>query len=165
MGDHVAALRACFASLGKQLVGFERNLAGRQPGGNHAFLNCVGVDDAAAGATKAAFIAAAKRAGFEFECEIPAEGTVGERQAALSEAVGKGEFCAVTLPDGAPSLRLVSRTQPCASSSFWGEQSSLCRRVFEPLADCSEQLLTSLCLSVSQEGSSCMRSQRVNATR
>lgn len=128
MEDHVAALRACFASLGKQvcdlcvllsrfpssqwafgltvlgellqLVGFERNLAGRQPGGSHSFLNCVGVDDAAASATKAAFIAAAKRAGFEFECEIPAEGSVGERQAALSEAVGKGEFCAVTLPDG-----------------------------------------------------------------
>ena len=53
--------RACFASQGKKLVGFERNLAGRQPGGNHMHLNCVGIDGAAAGATKAAFTVAAKR--------------------------------------------------------------------------------------------------------
>eukprot|EP01043_Picozoa_sp_COSAG02_P022438 COSAG02_NODE_1167_length_14137_cov_25.567175_2_plen_112_part_00 len=85
-------------------------------------LNCIGVDDAAAGATKAAFTAAAKRcvspphelecrrnltrcvydrAGFEWEIEIPAADASGAAgRAALQEAVGKGEFCAATLPDG-----------------------------------------------------------------
>lgn len=108
--DHAAALRACFAAQGKQLVGFERNLAGRQPGGNHMHLNFVGVDDAAAGATKAAFVAAAKRAGFEWEVEIPAAQASGAAgRAALQEAVGKGEFCAVVLPDGGKLVHAIGR--------------------------------------------------------
>jgi hypothetical protein len=41
------------------------------------------------------------RAGFEWEVEIAAADASGATgRAVLQEAVGKGEFCAATLPDG-----------------------------------------------------------------
>ena len=67
-----------------------RNLAGRQPGGNHCHLNIVAVEEGAAAVTKDAFIAAAKRAGFEWEVELPpaeASGDAGRR--GLLDAVRK----------------------------------------------------------------------------
>ena len=67
-----------------------RNLAGRQPGGNHCHLNIVAVEEGAAAVTKDAFIAAAKRAGFEWEVELPpaeASGDAGRR--GLLDAVCK----------------------------------------------------------------------------
>jgi len=98
----VDRLRRHCESVGQQrIVVIERFMAGRQPGGNHCHLNLVPVPAASAKACKAAFLAAATGAGFAFELELPpdiASGAAG--QAALKQAVGDGEFFAVTLPDG-----------------------------------------------------------------
>ena len=67
-----------------------RNLAGRQPGGNHNHLNIVAVEEGAAAVTKDAFIAAAKRAGFEWEVELPpAEASGDAGRQGLLDAVRK----------------------------------------------------------------------------
>ena len=77
-------------SLLSDSASLRRNLAGRQPGGNHCHLNIVAVEEGAAAVTKDAFIAAAKRAGFEWEVELPpaeASGDAGRR--GLFDAVCK----------------------------------------------------------------------------
>ena len=119
--SYIAALRRCYASQGQVLVVFERYLAGRQPGGNHMHLNCVGVpllpgllssqssNDFSATETliKSAFVTAAKRAGFDWEHELTGPNTTGQTgQKMLQEAVGKGEFVAMSVGEGDGAIKV-----------------------------------------------------------
>ena len=96
-----AALRRCFAAElgGSRLVCFERHLALRGKGGNHAHINCVPLPAAAAAGARAAFEAAAQRAGFAFVA-LPPQDDAAAAAAQLAAAVGGAEYFAVTLPDG-----------------------------------------------------------------
>jgi diadenosine tetraphosphate (Ap4A) HIT family hydrolase len=96
-----SALRRCFAAAlgGAQLVCFERHLALRGKGGNHAHINCVPLPAAAASNAKAAFEAAAQKAGFAFAA-LPPLADAAAAQTQLAAAVGGAEYFCVTLPDG-----------------------------------------------------------------
>jgi diadenosine tetraphosphate (Ap4A) HIT family hydrolase len=99
---YAAALRRCFAEAcgGAALVCFERHLALRGKGGNHAHVNAVPLPAAAAAGARAAFEAAAQRAGFAF-LGLPPAPAAPEAAAQLAAAVGGAEYFCVTLPDGA----------------------------------------------------------------
>ena len=78
---------------------FERHLALRGKGGNHAHINCVPLPAAAASNAKAAFEAAAQKAGFAFAA-LPPLADAAAAQTQLAAAVGGAEYFCVTLPDG-----------------------------------------------------------------
>ncbi|KAI8475170.1 MAG: CwfJ C-terminus 1-domain-containing protein-like protein [Monoraphidium minutum] len=104
---YLSSLRAAFASQGLQLVGFERHLALRGKGGNHAHINVVGVSPEAAGGARAAFEQQAAAAGFELEHVPPKDGQLD--RAALAAAAGGGEYFLGLLPDGGSLVRPIRR--------------------------------------------------------
>ena len=108
---YCAALRRCFATSlqGSQLLTFERHLALRNKGGNHAHVNCVPLSSAAAAGAMTAFMEAAQTAGFAFVV-LPAAPTSLDAQRQLAHVVPPGvEYLCVTLPDG---TRLVHPISP-----------------------------------------------------
>lgn len=97
-----AALHECFASTlaGSQLLTFERHLALRNKGGNHAHVNCVPLAPAAAAGALAAFTEAAQTAGFAFVLLPPAP-SAADAARQLANVVPYGaEYLCITLPDG-----------------------------------------------------------------
>ena len=108
---YCAALRRCYATSlqGSQLLTFERHLALRNKGGNHAHVNCVPLPSAAAAGAMTAFMEAAQSAGFAFVV-LPAAPTSLDAQRQLAHVVPQGlEYLCITLPDG---TRLVHPISP-----------------------------------------------------
>jgi diadenosine tetraphosphate (Ap4A) HIT family hydrolase len=94
-----AALRQLAAP--DALICFERHLALRSKGGNHAHLNCLPLPAAAAAQAQAAFESAAAAAGVTFAHLPPCpDPEAAARQLAAAVPMGAEYFCA-TLADGA----------------------------------------------------------------
>ncbi len=110
---YLSALRSMYASLGRELVAFERHLALRNKGGNHCHINVVGVTPAAGRRAGEAFSAAARAAGFELTAVPPPARGCGpdETRRALQAAVGGGdaEYFMALLPDGSRLVRPLMR--------------------------------------------------------
>ncbi len=104
-----SSLRKCYKEKlnGKELICFERHLALKTKGGNHAHVNCVPVTSLAAANAKQVFEAHAERHGFTFEV-IPPQDAEGAT-AALKAVVGWDEYFSATLPDGTVLVHYIKR--------------------------------------------------------
>ncbi|GLC41621.1 hypothetical protein PLESTB_000695700 [Pleodorina starrii] len=149
MERYLSALRSMFASLGRELVAFERHLSLRSKGGNHCHINVIGVPPAAAARAGEAFRAAAARAGFP-QLELLPPPTRGsgpeELQRALLQAVGgepDTEYFLALLPDGSRLVR------PLARGERW--PMALGREVFAELAGVPERASWKQCSSSPEE--------------
>ncbi|MEW5297133.1 MAG: hypothetical protein WDW36_000361 [Sanguina aurantia] len=108
---YLSSLRSCYASIGKELVAFERHLALRKSGGNHCHINVIAIPPSAAAGARAAFETAAKTAGFELT-HVPASSEVGEEsRAALRQVLGQSEYFMALLPDGSRLIRPLMRNE------------------------------------------------------
>jgi len=111
MWRYCGALRRCFASTrqGAQLLLFERHLALRGKGGNHAHVNALPLPPAAAAGARQAFEEAAARVGFAFAF-LPPPPAAPEAAHQLAQVIPPGaEFFCVTLPDGARLVHPISQ--------------------------------------------------------
>lgn len=102
---------------GCELASVCRYLAFHARGGNHCHLNFIGVSKNSAAKAQQAFQAAAKQAGFSLDT-LPGQ-TAAERQQALQDAVGQGQYFQAFLPDGGRLVHAIPRcdcqrcAQPC----------------------------------------------------
>ncbi|GLI67306.1 hypothetical protein VaNZ11_011492 [Volvox africanus] len=144
---YLSALRAMFASLGRELVAFERHLYLRTKGGNHCHINVVGVTPAAGRRAGDAFRAAAATAGYTFELlPPPARGSgPDELQRRLLQALGGAdtEYFMALLPDGSRLVR------PLMQGERW--PMALGREVFADLAGVPERASWKQCSSSHEE--------------
>ncbi|KAG2442256.1 hypothetical protein HYH02_009740 [Chlamydomonas schloesseri] len=110
---YMSALRSLYASLGRELVAFERHLSLRNKGGNHCHINVLGVTPAAGRRAAEAFRAAASAAGYKLEhIPAPPRGTSpDELLKQLKTAVGgpDSEYFMALLPDGSRLVRPLMR--------------------------------------------------------
>ncbi|KAG2490789.1 hypothetical protein HYH03_010711 [Edaphochlamys debaryana] len=113
MERYLSALRAMYASLGRELVGFERHLSLRNKGGNHCHINVIGVPPAAGRRAAEAFKSAAAKAGYQLELLPPPTRGSGpeELRQQLERAVGgcDAEYFIAILPDGSRLVRPLMR--------------------------------------------------------
>ncbi|PNW80996.1 hypothetical protein CHLRE_07g338700v5 [Chlamydomonas reinhardtii] len=110
---YVLALRSLYASLGRELVAFERHLSLRNKGGNHCHINVLGVTPEAGRRAGEAFRSAAAAAGYQLEhIPAPPRGTgPDELLKQLKTAVGgpDSEYFMALLPDGSRLVRPLMR--------------------------------------------------------
>eukprot|EP00884_Botryococcus_braunii_P002535 jgi/Botrbrau1/12282/Bobra.0323s0022.2 len=108
MERYLSALRSCFASQGKVLVGFERHMTFSRAGGNHCQLNVIGIPRSAESRARKEFVAAAEKRGLIFT-DVPAslKGETGRK--AIREVVGDGWYFLALLPDGARMVLRIDR--------------------------------------------------------
>ncbi|KXZ54774.1 hypothetical protein GPECTOR_4g844 [Gonium pectorale] len=149
---YLAALRALYASMGRELVAFERHLSLRNKGGNHCHVNVLAVTPAAGARAAGAFRAAASAVGYQLELLPPpgragagSEGDTEELQRRLAQAVGgtDSEYFMAILPDGSRLVR------PLMRGERW--PMALGREVLAELAGAPERASWKQCSSAPDE--------------
>ncbi|EFJ41492.1 hypothetical protein VOLCADRAFT_98560 [Volvox carteri f. nagariensis] len=147
MERYLSALRSMYASLGRELVAFERHLSLRNKGGNHCHINVLGVTPAAGRRAGEAFNAAAAAAGYKLELLPPPTRGSGpdDLRRQLHQAVGgpDSEYFMAVLPDG---CRLV---RPLMRGERW--PMALGREVLADLAGVPERASWKQCSSSPEE--------------
>ena len=96
----------------KSLLTF-RYLAFHSRGGNHCHLNFIGISDAQAAKAQQVFTSAAKKQGFSLDA-LPSMGDA-DKQAALKEVVGNGQYFLAFLPNGSRLVHPIPKCAPCVS--------------------------------------------------
>lgn len=97
---YASALKSCFASEGKQFVGFERFMRLKKSGGNHCHINCIAIPSSAAQRAQHTFEKIAAGHGFSFGHHVPACSTAEETQKKIQDIVQNNEYFIAFLPDG-----------------------------------------------------------------